>query len=63
MNKIPTLQQIKDDLQKIINLTKDLHTYEDVVKFESEHKKDIERIEINGETTKVFNFIGVNYGK
>ena len=55
-DNIPSLEEIKDDLNAIIGMAKDLKTYDDIKKFESEHvTKDFEWVEINGEMVKDFN--------
>ena len=51
-DNIPSLEEIKDDLNAIINIVKDLKTYDDIKKFDSEH---LIWVEINGEMVKDFN--------
>lgn len=55
MDRIPTFKQIKQDLQSFIKLTKNIKTYDDVIKFERDYKWKIEWLEINGELSKDFN--------
>lgn len=65
---MPTLEDIKSQVDKIVELTKDLHTYDDIEKFVNDYPCDLDWwIEINGEPLDEFNpdvpieYIRINY--